>query len=584
MLARWLLAFALGGTGVPEQAIPAAAPTAAVRIDVVVTDARGQRVNSLTAADFSVTENGRRLPVESVVFSAAAGTSPGSRLFAILLDDFHITSGDSAERLRDSLTRFIRDDLAPGDRFVVLRPLDSLIDITLTEDRAAAMAAIAGFSPRRGDYSPRSEFERTYIAGEPARVESARARIVTSALRALVTALGRASDARKTLIVVSEGFNETAQRRGEDVAPPLRSVAMAANRVNVSIYALAPATPAPDSDDANRMREALHSLSAETGGLSFDAPADARTALRDVQADAAGYYALSFVPSDEDGESDMEPLSVGVSRAGLSVRTHTTFSRPRRPVAAPPAPPSFLSPFSTQMVRRTSALIRPWFGMSAGADGKTRVSFVWEPATRVTGDRRASLPPAKIALTVTTLDGQLVYSGVVQATTPERASADATRVSFETPPGRLLVQMAIQDIASRVVDRDVRDIVVGGFPGPVALGTAEFFRTRTARERDQLIADPDAAPVASRQFSRSERLVVRIPIAAADDVVVSAQLVSAFGSVMRAITATPLAARSQVYQLDLPLASFAAGAYSLEITARTSAGSASDRIAFRITP
>ena len=128
------------------------------------------------------------------------------------------------QQMREALRRFVVDDLRPDDGVVVLRPLDSLLDIEFSVNRSEALAAIAAFAPRRGDFAPRSEFERNFIAEAPARAEATRGRIVTAAMHALTTHLGRFDDARKTRIVVSDGFVNDGLRRGELVTPSLRSV------------------------------------------------------------------------------------------------------------------------------------------------------------------------------------------------------------------------------------------------------------------------------------------------------------------------------------------------------------------------
>jgi hypothetical protein len=110
------------------------------------------------------------------------------------------------------------------------------------------------------------------------------------------------------------------------------------------------------------------------------------------------------------------------------------------------------------------------------------------------------------------------------------------------------------------------------------------FRTRTARERQELEANPSVAPTAARQFSRSERLLIRVPVFSAEPPSFTARLVSAFGSTVRELQVAPIAGSEPLYQIDVPLASFAAGSYTVDITARTSAGTASDQVAFRITP
>jgi len=137
-----------------------------------------------------------------------------------------------------------------------------------------------------------------------------------------------------------------------------------------------------------------------------------------------------------------------------------------------------------------------------------------------------------------------------------------------------------------VLDRDVRDLNVPTFRGPIALGTAAVFRTRSAREF-RAVADgsANAAPVASRQFSRAEHIVVRIPVMSPDaEPTVGVRLQSRVGGPLRDLAISPAPGSQNLWQVDLPLASFASGTYMLEFTARNSLGSAIDRVEFTVTP
>jgi len=126
---------------------------------------------------------------------------------------------------------------------------------------------------------------------------------------------------------------------------------------------------------------------------------------------------------------------------------------------------------------------------------------------------------------------------------------------------------------------------VRGFPGPVAMGSPQVMRARNAREFRALAADPEAVPVASRQFSRSERLLVRIPVFSTGNApIVSAQLVTSFGSVMRDLVVAPTPSRPSEYQVDVALAALANGSYVVEWTAQTAEGAVRDRVPFRVTP
>src|SRR3954453_10541256 len=134
-------------------------PNGPATIDVVVEDGRGRTVETLNAADFSVTEQSRPLALESVRFIRAgartAGVSPvpvsaalkdsnqpATSVVAIYLDEFHVTPGPSVERIRRALIRFVNEDLDPSDQLIVLKSLDSLLDITPVTDRAEAIRKV----------------------------------------------------------------------------------------------------------------------------------------------------------------------------------------------------------------------------------------------------------------------------------------------------------------------------------------------------------------------------------------------------------------------------------------------------------
>jgi hypothetical protein len=236
-------------------------------------------------------------------------------------------------------------------------------------------------------------------------------------------------------------------------------------------------------------------------------------------------------------------------------------------------------------------LVRPWFGLARGTGGKTRVTFVWEPVDRVPGDR-ATPSPSRIVLTALGSDNAARFEGQVLPAGPagptgvttdslEEASA---RAVFDVPPGRLRLRMSIEDAVDRVIDSDVREIAIRDLRAPVALGTPEVLRARTARDVRALLADPDAVPVASREFSRAERLIIRFPAYAPgpEPPIVAARLLSRGGKAMRDLQVLPIAPAGQ-NQIDLPLAGMAAGEYQLEITAKSPAGEARDLLNFRVT-
>ena len=158
------------------------------------------------------------------------------------------------------------------------------------------------------------------------------------------------------------------------------------------------------------------------------------------------------------------------------------------------------------------------------------------------------------------------------------------RAVFDATPGRLRLQMRIEDASARVVDTDIRDFIVNPLNAPVTLGTAEIIRARSVRDYRSLVADENAAPTSAREFSRSERLLIRVPAyAPSEGPVVSARLVSKPGAAMRDLPVTE-GPSPNLYQIDLPLAGLASGSYVVQFVAKSSAGEAKDELAFRVTP
>ena len=143
-----------------------------MRIDAIAVDAKGAAVGTLTPRDFELREDGQAAGARrrALRHERARGS------IAIYLDEYQITPGASADRARDALTAFVDRELGPRDLVVVMKPLDSLFTIRLTDDREQARRIIAGLEGRKGDYAPRTPYEETFMAGSPARIEARRAR------------------------------------------------------------------------------------------------------------------------------------------------------------------------------------------------------------------------------------------------------------------------------------------------------------------------------------------------------------------------------------------------------------------------
>ncbi len=353
------------------QAAPAQSPASDLAwIDAIVTDARGARVADLKAEDFQVIEDGTAQVVESVRVMAArqaaaseeallpistraderlAAESDGARLFAIFVDEYHVTAGPSVARTREALGRFI-DQLGPRDLVVLAKPLDSLVGLRLTRDRDALKRAIGLFEGRKGDYRPQSDFERNVVAGTPDRIEEVRSQIVVSALAGLAIHLDSLGAGRKSIIVISEGFARPPQHRDGGL-PTIDSVVRAANHAAAAIYpidpravAANPVRPVSSVDPVDPVHAVaddpasawLRSLANDTSGRVVLNPGDLDAGLQQVLSDAGDYYLVAFKPAaGNDGR--FHPVELRVRRPNVTVRARKGYWSPPPEDSSSPA-------------------------------------------------------------------------------------------------------------------------------------------------------------------------------------------------------------------------------------------------------
>jgi hypothetical protein len=247
----------------------------------------------------------------------------------------------------------------------------------------------------------------------------------------------------------------------------------------------------------------------------------------------------------------------------------------------------------TTRPRSQSTPIRTWFGTSRGENGKTRVTFVWEPTPPQPGVKTE--PPAALTLTALAPDGSPYYRGRVAQGASEgtdrpgatNGGTDAGRgpaqAVFDVAPGRLQLRYSVEGEASGVLDTDVREYTIPDLTAAqVQLSTPQVLRARSVREFREITAGGLAVPTAGREFRRTDRLLIRFDAyAPAEAPKVAARLLNRAG---QAMVDLPVSARpgEPAYQLDLPLAGMAAAEYLVEITASGETGQAKQLVAFRI--
>ena len=578
------------------------APTIDVLVDV------GGRREPLQASDFVVTADTMPVSVTGVRRVAPSGgpalapilsdsdelarSAEADRIVAIYLDEYHLRAGASFDEARARLASFVRDALGPRDLVVVTRPLDTAGVVRLTTDRAGTATTIAQSRARAADYTPTSDFERQFIAGAPERIDEARRQLTWAGLDTLVAHVGRMPAGRKTVLVLSDGLVERGTRRRDGPTSGPDSIARAANRARVAVYALRPSTVAPVStgDDSAQVRdEAMDVVARLTTGATFDGMAAIDAGLGRVLDESGRYYLLTLgadlaLPTD----GRLRALAVTPSARGVTIRARSGVARAyeRPPDVFAPSPVAA----ALAIPRHASPLIQLWVGQTPSRDGRTRVDLVWEPAPRVPGAPVPSGRPARVAVSARRLGGGEVFVGTIAATgavrvVPTLGQASAT---FEAPPGPLLLQMDVLDGAGHVLDRDVRDVAVAAMPTDVGVNTPAVYRARTAPELRAVLVDEAGAgtsPVASRRFTRTDHLVVRFaalsPQTLTPDVAVR---LMRFGTQVRELPLRAISAPTHRWQVDLPLAPLPAGHYTFEFEARTTTRTSLDRLEFDLVP
>jgi VWFA-related protein len=572
------------------------------------------------------------------------------RLYAIFLDDYHVRRV-SAMAVRPALTAFIQKQLAPADLVGVMYPLMPVSAMPITRDRDKLLAAIRGFEGRKYDYQPRHPVEEQYAMYPAAVVERIRNQVTLSALESLVTRMGSLREGRKAVILVSEGFSNvlpaqlndpiaamprvgnparravgvdslddrTAFFENIDLQMEMRRVYDAANRNNTAIYTLDPRGLATGEFDISEgvgqntdrtflqsTLDTLRTLSSETDGRAIINRNDLEVGLKQVVQDSSAYYLIGYNSSNTAPDGKFHEIRVRTKRPGVQLRSRKGYwALTKTEMAAslkappPPVPAAVTKALGSISEPRRGRYIRSWIGVGRGENGKTRVTFVWEPLPPVPGVVRT--PPQEVVVQALGPRGAY-FNGAVRSDGAPGAAAPAdgggtdgaaavqarppASVTFDADPGTLQLRLAVQGERGETLDTDVRDLKVPDLTAAqVGLSTPAVFRSGNAREFQALSANPSPVPTPSREFRRTERLLVRFDAYGPGTEVptVTARVLNRAGNPMVDVAVRAPQSPGSFYQVDLPLAGFAAGEYLVEVKAKGVEAEAKELVPLKIT-
>jgi VWFA-related protein len=563
-----------------------------------------------------------------------AAANDDARIFVFFLDDYHVRLGNSMAA-RKPLVDFVQNSLGPNDLVAVMYPLSPLDAVALTRDHQSIIRTLERFEGRKFNYEPKFAQEQRYALYPAEVVERIRRQVSLSAIEGLSIKLGSLREGRKAVIVVSEGYaavlppqlrdpvaampglgnpnrrnptageNSVAEDRAEfagqlDVQQEMQEVFNAANRNNTALYTVDPRGLATGEFDISenvglqrsnaslrQTQDTLRVLADETDGRAFVNRNDFGKAMRQIVADSSAYYLLGYNSSQAPQDGKFHEIKVRVKRSGADVRARkgywaltaaetTRATAPKATVA--PAVSRALSSIAEPSRGR---VVRTWVGTSRGENGRTRVTFVWEPIPPPPGVRRDNA--TSVSLLAASPDGETYYRGTVPEGSASDAAAATRQATFEVPPGRLQLRLGVNG-TNGPLDTDDREVVVPDLTAvEVAFATPRVYLARTARDFQMIRKDENVAPTASREFRRTERLVLKVdtysPGTAA--VTVTARLLNKQGGKMADVPVT--SAAGQPHFIDLPLSAFAPGEYLLELSAASDGQKpVAELIAFRV--
>jgi len=576
-----------------------------VRVDVTVTGKGDLPVADLASADFDVAEDGVPQKVDQLQFIRLDGQRPAGdessleirsqdqaeaeaarddvRVFAIFLDDYHIDKAPQITiPMRQGLSLFI-NRLWPSDLVAIMDPLTPLSALRFTRSKTQMQMVISQFEGRQGETFPiKSVMEEAQLTrGDVRRV---RAQVTLSALAALTMKLGGLREGRKSIIFVSQGPPSYLGSRDGNLQDEIRTIVEAANRGNVAIYPLDPTGLTMEMRVGDR--GTLFQLAAETGGRTIVNTNDFAAGLNKVFVDNTAYYVIGYTPTRSEDDGKYHKITVKVKRSGMHVLARQGYFAPSSKELAAAAEAS------AKTIERpvagaldTLARQRPgkrpvdvWAGLSKGAEGRTRVTLSWDP-----------IEPAPMG-EVAGVDVEVVSAAPGVAIAPRTIAAPAagksarTAAAFEVAPGQFTLRFTARADDRSVVDTWTQTLAAPDWTSAaIAMSTPRFYRAQSLQEFRALQAAADPAPAATRQFSRTDRVLVAVECYTSkpgETPRLEGHIQTREG---RELTELPMPAPEHGYvRFELPVGSLGQGTYILRLRATLGSDQVEQLTAVRI--
>jgi len=579
----------------PQQPIFRAG-TDLVRVDVTVTQRGDEAVSDLTMEDFEISEDDVPQTVETLKFIRVDGTRTSNldepleirskehalleasredvRLFAIFLDDYHISKRpDITLPLREALTKFI-NQLGPNDLVALMEPLTTLYDLKYTRSKSDLLARIRNFEGRYGETFPvKSVIEEAQLSQR--NWMELRGGVTLSALKALATQMGGLRDGRKSILFFSQGPGVRPGSLNDEL---MREIDEAASRGNVTIHVI---DPRPLGSVGFGGDTVLRRLAADTGGRAIVNTNDPMQQLAGVMADASAYYLVGYAPTRRANDGKFHEIKVKVKRRGVRVtarRGYWAASEKEMTAAAEAA----ATPVNVGLTTALSSLsdsvntraVSIWTGFAKADAKNTRVMFAWEMNQPAPPEK-----PARLEIQPVDETGKETMPAQVIGGAPGELPLMAR---FDFPGGRQRLRFTSLTASGDVIDRWVQNQVVPDFSKQsLVLSTPKVLRARNMIEFRAIESNPTASPTASTRLAVTDRVLIDVEYQSVGQTPqIKVDLLNAKGDLLQKL-ATPPPADGRLRML-LPVASLAQSTYVLRIEATAGDETAQQWMAFRV--
>jgi VWFA-related protein len=333
--------------------------TDVVRLDVSVLDANRRPVRGLTAADFTVFDNGREYPVvalseidlpapdvldsswmHEVASDVESNALETGRLFVIVLDDA-LMPGVAAHLIRQSkdAAASVIERMGPTDLAAVVFTSDARRSQNFTRDREKLLAVVDTLGP--GFFGAQQLGLAADVGGaDLAFADEQLMRSSLSTLKQVVDTLIDGPERRKALVYIGMGialdYSVVTTQIGPGASGFLEGVIFhdvleyemdkifeGAQRANVAVYTIDPT--GLDVEPDNLRRDYLETLAANTGGIAVANTNDFEPGVAQIYEENSAYYLLGYEPADPPRAGAFRAIEVRVRRPDVTVRARNGY-------------------------------------------------------------------------------------------------------------------------------------------------------------------------------------------------------------------------------------------------------------------